>query len=392
MARASLLGVVVLVATAASADPVARQPAFDEAELVSGAALALAQAGAANCAAARPTTRSQLDSDMRAFFAPFAAIRDPRHSLLEISRSVGRARNVLARVRGGHAHRRARRSTIGRATVCRSRCCSSGSRARRAHRDLSRASRCRRPGRTTVKVVIASHVNAVVRTGFGEETVVDFNIRAARGATKRSRRVSDSYALGLVLYELGRRSAAARRACREPRLPARGRAGAPEHRGLWVNLGSRCTRAIILYEHAEAAYLRALEIDEDERSALAQPRDRLRSARQAGARGGISRTRARLSRAQSVLPLRGGDTRLRAAAVLDSARGAAQGGAAQARRARVLHAARSSVDGHGQGPRAPSRASSVRASIEAIEYARTRVARAPRRVRRTLEPFLSLGI
>ena len=37
MVRASLLGVVVLVATEASADSAPRQPAFDEAELISGA-------------------------------------------------------------------------------------------------------------------------------------------------------------------------------------------------------------------------------------------------------------------------------------------------------------------------------------------------------------------
>ena len=42
----------------------------------------------------------------------------------------------------------------------------------------------------------------------------------------------------------------------------------PKIAGLWVNLGVLYSRHRH-YEHAEAAYLRALEIDEDERSALA---------------------------------------------------------------------------------------------------------------------------
>ena len=117
------------------------------------------------------------------------------------------------------------------------------------------------------QVVIASHVNAVVRTGFGEETVVDFNLRAATG-DQVSRRISDTYALGLFYTNLGAEAllrgeyAASLTYLREAARVS------PKIAGLWVNLGVLYSRHRH-YEHAEAAYLRALEIDEDERSALA---------------------------------------------------------------------------------------------------------------------------
>src|SRR5687768_18498689 len=82
MARASLLGVVVLVATAASADPVVRRPPRDEAELVSGAVLALEPSPELTLPSADDAFG--LDESMRAFIAPFGAIRDPRVRLFKI--------------------------------------------------------------------------------------------------------------------------------------------------------------------------------------------------------------------------------------------------------------------------------------------------------------------
>jgi tetratricopeptide (TPR) repeat protein len=117
------------------------------------------------------------------------------------------------------------------------------------------------------QVVVANHVNSVVRTGHGEDTTVDFNVRPYEGK-HGGRRVDDTYALGLFYTNLGAEAmvrgehAAALAYLREA-------AGAnAAFAGLWVNLGvlySRHGR----YEHAEAAYLRALELDDEEPSALA---------------------------------------------------------------------------------------------------------------------------
>jgi Flp pilus assembly protein TadD len=117
------------------------------------------------------------------------------------------------------------------------------------------------------QVVIASHVNTVVRTGRGEETTVDFNVRTYQG-DQRSRRVNDTYALGLFYTNLGA-EALLRGENAESLLYLREAARVrPDLPGLWVNLGVLYARHG-RFEHAEAAYLRALEIDDTERSALA---------------------------------------------------------------------------------------------------------------------------
>jgi Flp pilus assembly protein TadD len=117
------------------------------------------------------------------------------------------------------------------------------------------------------QIVIASHVNAVVRTGYGEETVVDFNIRGAQ-REQHSRRVSDSYALGLFYTNLGAEALVrAQYAASFAYLREAARVY-PDIAGMWVNLGVLYARHGS-YEHAEAAYLRALAIDEREQSALA---------------------------------------------------------------------------------------------------------------------------
>jgi Flp pilus assembly protein TadD len=117
------------------------------------------------------------------------------------------------------------------------------------------------------QVVVANHVNTAVMTGRGEETIVDFNIRPYQ-SDHRSRRVSDSYALALFYTNLGAEAmlqedhAAALVYLRES---ARVR---PDIAGVWVDLGVLYARHG-RYEHAEAAYLRALDVDDDEPSAMA---------------------------------------------------------------------------------------------------------------------------
>jgi Flp pilus assembly protein TadD len=106
-----------------------------------------------------------------------------------------------------------------------------------------------------------------VRTGGREETVVDFNVRPYQ-RVNRSRSVADAYVLSLFYTNLG-----AEAMLRDDYAAALVflRAAAAEDAGvagLWVNLGVLYARHK-KFEQAEAAYLRALEIDRSEPSALA---------------------------------------------------------------------------------------------------------------------------
>jgi tetratricopeptide (TPR) repeat protein len=117
------------------------------------------------------------------------------------------------------------------------------------------------------QVVISNHVNTVVRTGFGEDTVVDFNIREYEGQQK-SRTVDDDYALALFYTNLGA-EALLRNDYSVSLAYSRAAAGVhSEMAGLWVNLGVLYARHG-LHEQAESAYLYALEADAHEQSALA---------------------------------------------------------------------------------------------------------------------------
>ena len=117
------------------------------------------------------------------------------------------------------------------------------------------------------QVVIANHVNTLVRTAFNEQTVVDFNIRDYEGPQK-SRKVDDDYALALYYTNVG---AEALLRNDYPVSAAHFRAAAgvyPGMAGLWVNLGVLYARQGLL-EQAESAYLYALEVDAYAASALA---------------------------------------------------------------------------------------------------------------------------
>jgi Flp pilus assembly protein TadD len=106
-----------------------------------------------------------------------------------------------------------------------------------------------------------------VRTGRGEETTVDFNLRAAQ-SDQRSRRVSDSYALGLFYTNLGAEALLRTEHAASLTYLREAARVYPDIAGIWVNLGVLYAR-YGRYEHAESAYLRALKVDEGEQSALA---------------------------------------------------------------------------------------------------------------------------
>ena len=347
MVRASLLGTVVLFATAASAAEAPRQPAFDEAELVSGAALEFAPPASPLTVPTRDEV-FELDADMRAFLTPLADIRDPRHKLLTLSEALEQ-HGMFSR-EYAEVTRTASDTFHDRQGNCLSFTMLFVGLAREAGLTANYQSVQVQPTwANDGQVVIASHVNAVVRTGFGEETVVDFNIRAATG-DQVSRRISDTYALGLFYTNLGAEALLRGEYTASLTYLREAARVYPKIAGLWVNLGVLYSRHRH-YEHAEAAYLRALEIDEDERSALANlvvVYDALGERELAAAyRERVRGYRERNPYYHYAVAARAYEHQQFAEALAV----AAQGVAAQARRARVLHVARPSVDGHGQGPR-----------------------------------------
>jgi Flp pilus assembly protein TadD len=263
--RTSLLGTVVLFATEALAASAPGDSAVDAMELVSGALLTAA-ATPAPIAIPSASEAVELDAEMRAFVAPLGDVRDPRHRLLTLIE--GLEQRGMFSLEYAEVTRTVSATFHERQGNCLSFTMLFVSLARAAGLTATYQSVEVPPTWSNDgKVVIASHVNAVVRTSKGEETIVDFNIRGYQG-DQHSRRVSDTYALGLFYTNLGAEAL------------LRGEYGAsfaylreaarvhPEIAGLWVNLGvlySRQSRP----EYAKAAYLRALEIDDREPSALA---------------------------------------------------------------------------------------------------------------------------
>jgi tetratricopeptide (TPR) repeat protein len=264
MVRASLLGIVVLVATTTAAAAAPRQPAFDEAALVSGSVLELAPP-ATPVVVPTPDEAFALDAEMRTFVAPLQAFRDPRRRMFALIEAM-EARGMFSleyaevtRTVSGTFHDRQGNClsfTMLFVTLARAAGLSA------TYRSVDVPPTWSYDG----TVVVANHVNTAVRNSGGDETVVDFNIRPYQ-SDQRSRRVSDAYALGLFYTNLGA-EAILRADYYAALVYLREAAGVyPDIAGIWVNLGVVYARHG-KYEHAEAAYLRALEADYNEPSAL----------------------------------------------------------------------------------------------------------------------------
>jgi tetratricopeptide (TPR) repeat protein len=263
MVRVSLLGIVLLVATTAGAAAATRHPLFDEAELIAGHALPL---GSPRAPTAVPTPEEvfALDDEMYAFVEPLTAMRDPNHKMVELIRAM-EGRGMFS-LEYAEVTRTARSTFHDRQGNCLSFTMLFVTLARAAGLRASYQSVDVPPSWSyDGQVVVANHVNTLVRTG-REETIVDFNIRPYERSQSR-RRVADSYALGLFYTNLGAEAILAGD-YDAALLYLREAAGAhADVAGLWVNLGVLYSRHA-LYEHAEAAYLRALAVDPDEPSAL----------------------------------------------------------------------------------------------------------------------------
>src|SRR5262245_28458044 len=262
--RASLLGFVVFVATGATAAAATRHPAFDETELVSGAVLALAPPAVPIVVPTAEETFA-LDAEMEAFVAPLKGIREPRQRMQALIAAL-EARGMFS-LEYAEVTRTAAGTFHDRQGNCLSFTMLFVTFARAVGLPANYQSVVVPPSWSNDgQVVVANHVNTAVVTGRGEETVVDFNVRPYQ-SDRRSRRVSDSYALALFYTNLG-----AEAMLREDHAAALVYLGEsarvrPDIAGVWVDLGvlySRHGR----YQHAEAAYLRALDVDDDEPSAM----------------------------------------------------------------------------------------------------------------------------
>jgi tetratricopeptide (TPR) repeat protein len=265
MVRDSLVFFVVLVATGAPAAAAPRQPAFDETELVSGSALDFTVPAVTPAIPTRDEAFA-LDAEMRAFVAPIAELRDARQKMLALIKAM-EERGMFS-LDYAEVTRTASGTFHDRQGNCLSFTMLFIALARAAGLTVSYQNVEVPPSWSyDGQVVIATHVNAVVRTGSGEETIVDFNIRPYQGVA-HSRRVSDSYALALFYTNLGAEAMLKSDYAGALALLRGAAAVEADIAGLWVNLGVLYVRHG-LFEHAEAAYLRALRVDDEQPSALA---------------------------------------------------------------------------------------------------------------------------
>lgn len=264
MVRGALFGVVLLLAGACTA-PGPTRPSLTERELLSGAPLAAASDAAPPIAAAEA---SALDDDMRAFVAAsVGSADDPRTKLQRLFDGMKRD-GLFKLVYSGIETRSAKVTFRERRGNCLSFTMMFVALAREAGLGVKYQVVDVPPSWSseTELVVVRSHINAVVKTGFDSRMVVDFNLFEAKADYPR-RDVDDAYVLGLFYSNVGAEAlidkdyALAFSYLRESARVAPGGVAA------WVNLGALYSRQGAS-DYAEAAYLHALEIESGNRSAL----------------------------------------------------------------------------------------------------------------------------
>jgi tetratricopeptide (TPR) repeat protein len=254
-----------IVATAGCAATVAIAPPVHDAELLSGAALFDAPATRAPIP---PDDIFALDAEMRAFVREYAdGISAPdlklkrllggmqEHGLFSLDYDVGVTQTAVDTF---HRHEGNCLSfTVLFVTLARE----AGLRATYQMVDVP-------PTRSTKVdlILLSNHINARVKTASSRDYVIDFNRNELKGKYQ-THAVSDRYALALFYSNNGvdallegdyATSFVHFKAAIE---------AFPTIAGPWVNLGLLYARQG-RYEYAEAAYLRALAIDPDNRSAL----------------------------------------------------------------------------------------------------------------------------
>ncbi|HET8699417.1 MAG TPA: transglutaminase domain-containing protein [Gammaproteobacteria bacterium] len=252
--RGPLVGLAaVLLGACAAPGPV--RPTLTEAELLAGAPLPSAVDAAPPITAAEAT---ELDTDMRTFVAKSVGPATDPHYKLERLFDGMRRDGLFRLVYSGIETRPATVTFRERRGNCLSFTMMFVALAREAGLAVKYQVVDVPPQWTSDNelVVVRSHINAVVRTGYDRTTLVDFNLFDAKAKYSR-RSVDDAYVLGLFYANVGAEALIDKDyelAFRYLRESAR---AAPELPAAWINLGALYSR-LHAYDYAESAYLRAL--------------------------------------------------------------------------------------------------------------------------------------
>jgi tetratricopeptide (TPR) repeat protein len=115
-------------------------------------------------------------------------------------------------------------------------------------------------------IILSSHINVVVKDGFELDAVVDFN-REEVSQAFRTREVTDRYVLALFYTNSGAEALIKQDVATSFAYFAAAIDTYPKLAGPWLNLGVLYSRAGLL-QHAESAYLHALEAQPRNQSAL----------------------------------------------------------------------------------------------------------------------------
>jgi tetratricopeptide (TPR) repeat protein len=259
-----LLALLTLGACTAWGPP---RASLSDDEILSGAVLDWNQAGAPLGMTSLEEAFG-LDEDMRAFVSRLRSFRDPDVRLQRLLQSM-EERGLFSLDYGNAATHTVSETFHGRQGNCLSFTMLFVSLAREAGLPATYQLVDVPPtwNRDVDLVVIGNHINAIVDTGFNDQLVVDFNVMNFRGSYP-TRKIGDDYAAALFYTNLGA-EALQRREYHLSfylfREAIRANADVPAP---WVNLGVLYGR-YQRYDYAEGAYLRALEADPRERSALA---------------------------------------------------------------------------------------------------------------------------
>jgi tetratricopeptide (TPR) repeat protein len=118
----------------------------------------------------------------------------------------------------------------------------------------------------TELTVIANHINALIELPSGRDYIVDFN-ESSYNARYEREKISDEHALALFFNNLGAEAMLRQDPATAFHYFREAITLDPDVADPWVNLGLLYARHE-RYQHAEGAYLRALDVEPTQRSAL----------------------------------------------------------------------------------------------------------------------------
>jgi Flp pilus assembly protein TadD len=262
--RVLLLCVGLLGAFTAVAGPDRRRPAFREDDLLDPAVVGLA--------ATEPAlTRDQIfgmDDEMRAFVAEVGANRRDTQAALQRLLAAMQARGLFTLTYDDDFTRTASGTFHDGRGNCLSFTILFVALAREAGLDVSYQLVDVPPTWSWSEdlVVYGNHINALITRPFGNDYVVDFNLRDVKSQYTTSV-VDDAYVLSLFYSNRGAEALTRKEYAESFGYLKAAVAASPEHAGPWVNLGVLFGR-LGREDEAEAAYTRALAIDRENPSAL----------------------------------------------------------------------------------------------------------------------------